>query len=143
MFDRKWVSPIAHVLKDLGCRHAFVVHGEDGLDEISLMDVTHVAELSNGDVREYTISPEEFGLQRCSPEQVRGGSPEENAEIIKAVLEGEAGPKMDIVLLNASAAICAGGLANSLNEGLKVARQSISSGAARQKLQELCKASHS
>ncbi len=143
VFDQKWVSSIAHVLKDLSCRHAFVVHGEDGLDEISLMDKTHVAELSNGDVREYIISPEDFGLQRCSLEQVRGGSPEENAEIIKAVLEGEAGPKMDIVLFNASAAICAGGKAGSLKEGLEGARQSIASGAARQKLQELCKLSHS
>ena len=143
VFDRKWVSPLAHVLKDLGCRHAFVVHGEDGLDEISLMDVTHVAELLNGDIREYSISPEEFGLQRCSPEQVRGGSPEENAEIIKAILEDEAGPKRDIVLLNASAAIRVGGMAGSLNEGLTVARKSISSGAAKEKLQELCKVSHS
>jgi len=143
VFSRKWVSPIAHVLKDLGCRHAFVVHGEDGLDEISLMDVTHVAELLNGDVREYSISPEDFGLQRCSPEQVLGGSPEENAEIIKAVLEGEAGPKMDIVLFNASAAICAGGKAGSLKEGLEGARQSIVSGAAREKLHKLCEVSHS
>lgn len=143
VFDQKWVSSIAHVLKDLSCRHAFVVHGEDGLDEISLMDKTHVAELSNGDVREYIISPEDFGLQRCSLEQVRGGSPEENAEIIKAVLEGEAGPKMDIVLFNASAAICAGGKAGSLKEGLEGARQSIASGAAREKLHKLCEVSHS
>lgn len=143
VFDQKWVSSIAHVLKDLSCRHAFVVHGEDGLDEISLMDVTHVAELLNGDVREYSISPEDFGLQRCSPEQVLGGSPEENAEIIKAVLEGEAGPKMDIVLFNASAAICAGGKAGSLKEGLEGARQSIASGAAREKLHKLCEVSHS
>lgn len=143
VFSLKWVAPVARVLKDLGCRHAFVVHGEDGLDEISLMDKTHVAELSNGDIREYSISPEDFDLERCSPEQVKGGSPEENAEIIKAVLEGEAGPKMDIVLLNASAAICAGGLAGSIKEGLEIARQSISSGAAKNKLQELCKVSHS
>jgi len=143
VFDRKWVSPIAHVLKDLACRHAFVVHGGDGLDEISLMDRTHVAELLKGDVREYTIGPEEFGLERCSPEQVKGGSPEENAEIIKAVLEGDDGPKRDIVLLNASAAIRVGGKAGSLNEGLEIARESINSGAAREKLQELCNVSHS
>ncbi len=143
VFDRKWVSPIAHVLKDLGCRHAFVVHGEDGLDEISLMDVTHVAELLDGKVKEYNISPEEFGLQRCSPEQVKGGSPQENAEIITAVLDGEAGPKMDIVLLNASAAICAGGKAGSIKEGLEIARESIISGAAKEKLLRLCEVSHS
>ncbi len=143
VFDRKWVSPIAHVLKDLGCRHAFVVHGEDGLDEISLMDVTHVAELLDRKVKEYSISPEEFGLQRCSPEQVKGGSPQENAEIITAVLDGEAGPKMDIVLLNASAAICAGGKAGSIKEGLEIARESIISGAAKEKLLRLCEVSHS
>jgi len=142
VFDRKWVSPIAHVLQDLCCRHAFVVHGKDGLDEISLMDKTHVAELSKGEIREYTISPEDFGLQRCSPEQVRGGSPEENAEIIKAVLDGESGPKMDIVLLNASAAICAGGKAGSIKEGLEVAQKSIASGAAKEKLLKLCEVSH-
>ena len=143
VFSRKWVSPIAHVLKDLRCRHAFVVHSEDGLDEISLMEKTRVAELLNGDVREYTISPEEFGLERCLPEQVQGGSPEENAEIIRSVLQGDVGAQKDIVLLNASAAIRAGGLAGSLDEGLEIARESISSGAARQKLQELCKVSHS
>lgn len=143
VFGHKWVSPLAHVLKDLGSRHAFVVHGEDGLDEISLMELTHVAELSDGNVREYTVSPEEFGLNRCSPEEVRGGSPHENAEIIKAVLEGQTGPKLDIVLLNASAAICAGGLAGTIKEGLEVARKSIWSNAAKQKLQELCKVSHS
>jgi anthranilate phosphoribosyltransferase len=143
VFDRKWVAPIAHVLKDLGCRHAFVVHGKDGLDEISLMDETFVAELSNEKIWEYRISPEEFGLGRCSPEQVQGGSPEENAEIITAVLNGEAGPKMDIVLLNASAAICAGGKASSIKGGLVIARQSIDSGAAKEKLLRLCDVSHS
>ena len=123
--------------------NAFVVHGEDGLDEISLMDETFVAELVDGKIREYSISPEEFGLERCSPEQVQGGSPEENAEIIKAVLEGEAGPKMDIVLLNASAAICAGGKAGSIKDGLEVARKSITSGEAKEKLLKLCEVSHS
>ncbi len=143
VFDRKWVLPIAQVLKDLGCRHAFVVHGEDGLDEISLMDKTRIAELSNGGIGEYTIGPNDFGLNGCSPDQVTGGSPEENAEIIRTVLEGEEGPKADIVLLNAAAAICAGGKSGSINDGLAVARKSIASGAAKQKLQNLCEVSHS
>jgi anthranilate phosphoribosyltransferase len=143
VFDRKWVVPIAHVLKDLGSRQAFVVHGEDGLDEFSLMDETFVAELADGKIREYFVSPEEFGLKRCSPEQVQGGSPEENAAIIKAVLDGDAGPKMDIVLLNASAAICAGGKAGSIKDGLEVARKSITSGSAKEKLLKLCQVSHS
>jgi anthranilate phosphoribosyltransferase len=143
VFDQKWVSPIAYVLKDLGSRHAFVVHGEDGLDEISLMDETFVAELVDGKVQEYRVSPEEFGLKRCSPEEVQGGSPEENAEIIQSVLAGEGGPKADIVILNASAAICAGGKAGSIKDGLEVARQSIVSGAAKDKLLKLCEVSHS
>jgi anthranilate phosphoribosyltransferase len=143
VFDRKWVLPIAQVLKDLGCRHAFVVHGDDGLDEISLMDETQVCELSNDSIREYTISPEDFGLQRCSPEKVRGGSPEENADIIRTVLSGSVGPATDIVLLNASAAICAGGKAKSIKDGLEIARRSILTGAAHQKLEDLCKVSNS
>lgn len=143
VFDRKWVLPIAQVLKELGSRHAFVVHGADGLDEISLMDKTHVAELSNGGIDEYSIGPKDFGLNLCSPEQVQGGSPEVNADIINAVLEGEAGPKADIVLLNAAAAICAGGLSGSINEGMPVARKSIASGAAKEKLNKLCEVSHS
>ena len=143
VFDKKWVLPIAQVLKDLGSRHAFVVHGDDGLDEISLMDKTSVCELSNNNIREYSINPEEFGLQRCSAEKVQGGSPEENADIIKSVLEGASGPKTDVVLLNASAAICAGGKAESIKAGLEIARQSLASGSAQQKLKALCELSNS
>jgi anthranilate phosphoribosyltransferase len=143
VFSPKWVVPIAQVLKNLGCRHALVVHGDDGLDEITLMDRTSVCELSNGSIREYTISPEDFGLDRCSPDKVQGGSPEENAAIIRTVLDGTVGPKMDIVLLNAAAAIYAGGKADSLKEGLEIARKSILSGAARQKLDDLIRVSNS
>jgi len=143
VFERKWVSPMAHVLKSLGCRHAFVVHGADGLDEISLMDETCVAELNKGQVREYKVQPEDLGLDRCSPEKVGGGSPEENAAIILKVLEGNPGPKMDIVILNAAAAIRVGGKADSLKKGLDLARKSIFSGAARQKLEDLCRISNS
>ncbi len=143
VFDRKWVSPIAHVLKGLGCRHAFVVHGVDGLDEISLMAETQIAELHKGQVTEYKVQPEDMGLERCSPEKVKGGSPEENAVIVREILEGNPGPKMDIVLLNASAAIRVGGKADSLKDGLDLARKSIFSGAAKQKLDDLCKVSHS
>jgi anthranilate phosphoribosyltransferase len=143
VFSGKWVVPIAQVLKDLGCRHAFVVHGDDGLDEITLMDATRVCELSEGNIREYSICPEDFGLSRCSPDQVQGGSPEQNAEIIRTLLGGAGGPQTDIVLLNASAAICAGGKAGSLKEGLEIARQSVVSGSALQKLEGLCKVSNS
>jgi anthranilate phosphoribosyltransferase len=143
VYDKKWVFPVAQVLKDLECRHAFVVHGDDGLDEITLMDKTSVCELSNDSIREYTISPEDFGLGRCSPDKVKGGSSEENAAILRNLLEGEVGPKMDIVLLNAAAAIYAGGKAESLQEGVEVARQSILSGAALQKLDDLIRVSNS
>jgi len=143
VFSRKWVVPLAQVLKSLGCRHALVVHGDDGLDEITLMDKTSVCELSNGNIQEYSISPEDFGLVRCSPDKVQGGSPEENAVIIRTVLDGTVGPKMDIVLLNAAAAIYAGGKADSLKEGLEIARESILSGAARQKLDDLIRVSNS
>ncbi len=143
VFDRKWVVPIAEVLKDLGCRHAFVVHGDDGLDEITLMDETRVCELSNNSIREYSIRPEDFGMSRCSPDQVQGGAPEENAAILRNLFQGDVGPKMDIVLLNAAAAICAGGKADSLQEGVETARQSILSGVARQKLDDLIRVSNS
>lgn len=143
VFDSKWTLPIARVLKDLGCRHAFVVHGADGLDEISLTDKTRVCELSNNRIQEYTISPEDFGLTRCSLEEIQGGPPEENATIIRSLLEGAAGPKMDIVLLNAAAAIRAGGKADSLKEGLDIARKSITSGAALRKLEDLRRVSNS
>ncbi|GJL78406.1 MAG: anthranilate phosphoribosyltransferase [Nitrospinaceae bacterium] len=143
VFGSEWVLPIAQVLKDLGCRHAFVVHGADGLDEISLMDKTRVCELSNDRISEYILCPEDLGLDRCSPDKVQGGSPEENAAIIRELLEGACGPKLDIVLLNASAAIRAGGEAGSLKEGLEIARKSIFSGAARQKLEDLIRVSNS
>lgn len=143
VFDKKWVSPIAHVLQGLGCRHAFVVHGADGLDEISLMAETEIAELHNGQVREYRVQPEDLGLERCAAEKIQGGSPEENAGIVREILQGHPGPKMDIVLLNAAAAIRVGGKAGSLQEGLDLARKSIVSGAAKQKLDDLCRLSNS
>ena len=141
VFDRKWVSPVSQVLKNLGCHHAFVVHGEDGLDEITLTGNTRVYELNNGKIMKFYVAPENFGLARCKGEDLAGGTPEENATIIRDLLSGKTGSKRDIVLLNAAAAIVVGGKVKDLKEGLEAARESIDSGAAQKKLEALCKIS--
>ncbi|MCD5391034.1 anthranilate phosphoribosyltransferase [candidate division NPL-UPA2 bacterium] len=128
---------LAGVLKNLGSRHAFVVHGMDGLDEITLTAETKVSELVGGEVRNYHIKPEEFGLKRCRMEDLKGGDTGENVEITRGVLEGQAGHRREIVLLNASAAIVAGGKARDLSEGVEKAAQSIDSGKALEKLEKL------
>lgn len=143
VFDSKWTSPLAKVLQKLGTLHAFVVHGEDGLDEITLTCNTKISELSNGEVKDYYLDPTKMGLDYCSDEDLKGGSADDNATILRELLDGAGGPKRDIVLLNASAAIVAAGRADSLKEGLDVARKSIASGEARQKLKDLCRLSHS
>src|SRR5438046_795281 len=130
-------EPLARVLAELGTHRAYVVHGEDGLDEISNTGPSHISEVREGVVRSSTVRPEAFGLPRASIADLRGGDREENAEIIRAVLDGEAGPRRDIVLMNASAALVAGGRGRDLKEGVAVAAQSIDSGAARGKLDAL------
>ncbi|MCH8156924.1 MAG: anthranilate phosphoribosyltransferase [Nitrospinae bacterium] len=137
VYDSARLEQIASVLQQLGSRHAFVVHGCDGLDEITLTGDTKVCELSKGKIKEYLVRPASFGLHTCLPEELKGGTPEENAEIMKEVLSGKKGPKRDIVLMNASAAIIAAGKADTLEDGTKIARQSIDSGAAAQKLDDL------
>ncbi|MDY7033612.1 MAG: anthranilate phosphoribosyltransferase [Thermodesulfobacteriota bacterium] len=133
---------VASVLKNLGTKHAFVVHGDDGLDEISLASRTKMSELKDGKVNTYWIEPEEFNMKRCSPEDLKGGSPEENARITCDVLNGKKGPKRDIVLLNAAAAIVAAGKAKDIAEGIRVASESIDSGASQKKLDELVEVSN-
>ena len=124
----------ANVLNNLGCQHAFVVHGDDGLDDITTTTTTRVSELRNGTVETYTLDPTTLGIPRAEPEALLGGTPEENAEIIVNILNGEEGPKRDIVVLNAGAAIVAGGKADSLDAGIEIANESIDSGAALTKL---------
>ncbi|MFH1623524.1 MAG: anthranilate phosphoribosyltransferase [Pseudomonadota bacterium] len=133
---------LAAVLGNLGSRHAFVVNGEDGLDEISLTSRTKVSELRDGKVSTYWIKPQDFGMRECRAEDLTGGSPQENASITLAVLKGEKGPRRDIVLLNAAAAIVAGGKAESLVKGIKVAEESIDGGAAMKKLEGLVEMSN-
>ena len=143
VFDAKWVQPLAEVLRDLGCGHALVVHGSDGLDEITLTGESQVAELKNGEVTSYILHPEEFGFKICDYEDLKGGTPEENAVMIQNILDGESGPRRDIVLLNSAAAIYVAGKADSLESGIQCAVDSIESGKAREKLEGLQRITHS
>jgi len=143
VYDKKWVTPIAQVLRSLGSRHAFVVHGSDGLDEITLTGNSRIAELNDGNIDEKDIGPESFGLASCSAKDLEGGSPDDNAEIIRCILKGETGPRRDIVLLNAGAAIAAAGKAPSIKDGIELAKTSIDSGRAQHKLDDLFRISNS
>ena len=130
-------QPLANVLKNLGSQHAFVVHGGDGLDEITTTTTTQVSELVDGEVNTYTLDPTELGIPRAQPSDLKGGTPEENAEMTLSVLRGEKGPKRDIVTLNAAAAIVAGGKAVDIAAGLAAAAGSVDSGRALEKLEGL------
>ena len=130
-------EPLARVLAELGTVRAFVVHGADNLDEISNTGESRVSEVREGLVRTYPVRPEDFGMPRASIKDLAGGDREQNAEIIRAILDGEPGARRDIVLMNAAAALVAGGRARDLKEGVAVAAQSIDSRAARGKLEAL------
>ena len=127
----------ASVLNNLGCQHAFVVRGDDGLDDITTTTTTRVSELRNGAVQTWTLDPTTLGIPKAEPEALLGGTPEENAEIIVDILKGERGPKRDIVVLNAGAAIVVSGKVDSLEAGIELAAQSIDSGEALAKLEGL------
>lgn len=128
VFDKAWCSPFAHALAQLGTTHAWVVHGSDGLDEVTTTGVTHVAALEHGAVREFTISPDDFGIKTASLDDLRGGSPEENATYLRALLEGATGAYRDIVIMNAAVALVAGGHETDLKTGAERARHSIDAG---------------
>ncbi|MGQ9609522.1 MAG: anthranilate phosphoribosyltransferase [bacterium] len=142
VYNSKLTELIANVLKNLGSQHVFVVHGDDGLDEITITGKTYVTELKNNQLQSYTIEPEDFGISRADKISLIGGSAEENAKIALDILRGEKGPKRDIVLLNAAAAIVAGGKVDNIREGIKLAEESIDSGKAMQKLDLLRKLSN-
>jgi anthranilate phosphoribosyltransferase len=131
------VHTIAEVLAQLGTRRAFVVHGAYGIDELSPAGPNLVCEVVAGSVRERTVDPHDLGISRCAPDELRGGSPEENAERIRSVFAGENGGARDAILLNAAGAIAAAGHAEDLREGLEIAREAVDSGAAAQRLDEL------
>lgn len=128
---------LAEVLGNLGATRALVVHGMDGMDEITITDRTKVTELKNGEKLTYTVRPEDFGLARATLADIRGGDARRNAEIITGLLEGEAGPRRDIVLLNAGAALVASGKAADFAQGIGLAADSIDSGRALDKLRRL------
>ncbi len=142
VFSRQWVEPLAHVLKNLGSECAYVVHGSDGLDEITTSGPTAVAALDGGAVRCFEIVPEELGISRVKPEALRGGDAEANASALKMVLEGRPGPYRDIALLNAAAALVVAGAAKTLADGIKIAQHAIDSGEAEGCLDRLIAASN-
>lgn len=140
VYDPSLVEPLARVLYSLGVKQGMVVYGQDKLDEISLSSATSVCEFRDGEYKSYEICPEDFGLKRCDKEELKGGSPEENAKIVRAVLGGEKGPRRDVVLMNAGAALYISGKAESLEAGVRLAAELIDSGAAMRKLEEFVKA---
>lgn len=127
----------AHALQLLGARRAFVVHGHDGLDEISVCAPTRVSELKDGLIRTYDITPDQFFGELAKPEDLQGGNPEENARITRAILNGEKGPKRNVVLINAAAALVAADQADNFNEGIRLAETAIDTGDAAKKMQAL------
>ncbi len=131
------VEKLADALRELGLQHAMVVHGLDGLDEISLSAPTKIAELRDGQIRVYEVTPEEFGLHRVKPGDLAGGDAAVNAAIVREVLGGRMSPRRDVVRLNAAAALVVAGVAENIAEGLPLAAQAIDSGAARAKLKAL------
>ncbi len=143
VFDKQWVEPMARVLKELGSDHVLVVHADDGLDEVSIGSATSVSELKNGVISNYTIQPEDFGLQRCNIEQLAVSNAQESLNIIKDLFAGKQGGARDIVVLNAGAAIYAAGLADNLADGIKLAQTHIDNGGAQAKLDALIICSNS
>lgn len=137
VFDRNLTGKLAHVLKQLGSQHVLVVHGADGMDEISFAGDTFVAELNNGQVSEYVLNPRQFGMQLHQAESIRVKDAGESKAMILHVLAGKPGPARDIVLMNAGAAIYVAGLATSLQDGLAKAALAIDTGAAQNKLDQL------
>jgi len=136
-FSRAWIEPMALTLGNLGSEVAWVVHGGDGLDELTTTGVSHVAELRDGRVRCFDVGPEDAGLARVAPDALRGGTPEHNATALRAVLDGAKGPYRDVVLYNAAAGLIVAGKVASLKDGVAIAARSIDGGAARSALDRL------
>ncbi len=142
VYDEYLVEPLAQVLISLGINRGMVVYGQDKLDEISMSAPTTVCEIKDGWIRRYVISPEDFGLTRCSKEDLRGGAPEENAKITRAILNGEKGPKRDAVLMNAGASLYIGGKAQSMKDGIVLAGELLDSGAVTKTLEKVIEVSN-
>jgi anthranilate phosphoribosyltransferase len=131
------VAIMAQVLSQLGCRRGFVVHGSDGMDEVTLTGPSQIGEIDEAKVTIYAVAPEDFGFRRCALADLQGGDAVCNADIVRRILSGEQGPKRDVVLLNAGFALCAAGLATDVPAGIAMARQAIDAGHAARKLHDL------
>lgn len=142
VFGSEWVEPLAHVLNRLGSRHVLVVHADDGLDEITISGPTRVAELRDNEVSTYTVTPEQFGMQRSDTATLKADSIGESLTIMRAVLDNTAGPPRDIVALNSGAAIYAAGLSEDLESAVVKALDTIASGAAKARLEALVEISN-
>src|SRR5260370_11325017 len=143
VFSRQWVQPLAQVLQNLGAESVWVVHGSDGLDEITLTGPTFVAALENGNIRTFEVTPEEAGLARVGGDALRGGDAVANAIALQSVLDGMPSPFRDVALLNAAAALIVAGRAKNLKEGDALGTQSLDSGAAAGRLKRLIAVSNS
>ncbi|MFN3350790.1 anthranilate phosphoribosyltransferase [Pseudorhodoplanes sp.] len=143
VFSRQWIEPLAQVLKILGSDSVWVVHGSDGLDEITTSGPTAVAALENGTIRTFEIAPADIGVEPVKPEALRGGDAEHNAEALKAVLEDKPGAYRDVAVMNAAAALVVAGVAKDLKDGAEQARKALSTGAARARLDRLIAVSNS
>ena len=141
VYDEYLVEPLAQVLIDLGVKRGMVVYGTDKLDEISLSSPTKVCEIKDGWFKTYTITPEQFGLERCTKDELKGGTPAENAAITRAILAGEKGAHRNAVLMNAGAALYIAGKADSMNDGIKLAAELIDSGKAAKTLENFVEVS--
>ena len=142
VYDEYLVEPLSQVLISLGINRGMVVYGQDKLDEISMSAPTTVCEIKDGWMRRYVITPEDFGLTRCSKDDLRGGTPEENAKITRAILAGEKGPKRDAVLMNAGASLYIGGKAQSMKDGIILAGELLDSGAVTKTLEKVIEVSN-
>ena len=142
VYDDYLVEPLAQVLINLGIKRGMVVYGQDKLDEISMSAPTMICEIRDGWFKSYVIAPEDFGFERCTKEDLKGGTPEKNAEITLAVLNGEKGHKRNAVLMNAGAALCIGGKADSMEDGIALAAEIIDSGKALETLNKLIEVSN-
>ncbi|MDA9410025.1 MULTISPECIES: anthranilate phosphoribosyltransferase [unclassified Bradyrhizobium] len=143
VFSRQWVQPLAQVLKNLGSESAWVVHGSDGLDEITLTGPTFVSALHNGEIRNFEVTPEDVGLPRCEPGALKGGDADANAMALQNVLDGKPSPYRDVALMNAAAALVVAGRAKDLKEGVAIGAKSLDSGAANARLKHLIAVSNS
>lgn len=137
VFDQRWLEPMAQALRDLGCERAWVMVGDDGMDEITTTTTTQVAELNQGKIRRFVIDPADYGIARASEQDLQGGDPEFNAKAIRALLDGETGAFHDIVVLNAGAALVIADLAVNLADGIEKARAAIADGRARDTLDKM------